>query len=225
MLTNEEVDAVCRSWRAMSDDERAAIVRKADVLRAKAHEAPPFQSAHLETWRLRSREIQQDFAESFTADEEGVASALEVATLEKLFSSPKIKVWESAYRAIQDGLNDPCIASDQEMRALFERLLLGIAETADGGMYLAEDPDFGRASFLVLDYLVTPAIERVLLSQAGRINGRKPHVNHAQATARIPSLWEQMRADGKSKNEAAPLIADRLGLAETTIRKKLQGLK
>ncbi len=110
------------------------------------------------------------------------------------------------------------------MRGLFERLLSGIADTADGGMYHADDPDFGTASFMVLDYLVTPAIKQALLSMEGRINGRKPHVNHEQATARIPSLWAQMKAGVKSKSKAAPLIAERLGLAETTVRKKLQGL-
>lgn len=224
MLTDKEVEAVCREWQVKSARAKAAIVKKAERLRAMAHAAAPFHSEHLETWRLRSREVNQDFAESFCGEWDGVAPALEAATLEKLFSSQKVKAWESAYRVIQSGLSDPYIAADPEMSSLFKNLLNGIADTADGGMFHATDPDFGGASFLVQDHLVTPKIEKQILSQAGRLHGRKPHTNHAQAAQRLPMMWSEMKDQGKSKTQAARLMADKLGLSVATVRKKLQGL-
>jgi hypothetical protein len=211
MLTDKEADAVFTQWCAKSARAKAATAKKADRLRVMAHAAPPFQSQTLETWRLRSFEICQDLAEGSGV---GEAAAIEVATLEKLFSDPRVKAWESAYRFIQMGLDDPHIRADAGMRSLFKNLLIAIEDTAD----------YGDVRQIVGTYLIDDDLGKELLSRAGRINGRKPHVNHMQATARLPHLWDQMKADGKSKNEAAPLIADRLGLAETTVRKKLQGL-
>ncbi|MBL8388085.1 MAG: hypothetical protein JNK17_07720 [Hydrogenophaga sp.] len=224
MLTDEEVEAVCNEWRAKSARAKAAVFKKAERLRAEAHAAPPFLSEHLETWRLRSREVNLEYAESFCDSTDGLAAALEVATLEKLFSSPKVKAWESAYRVIRDGLSDPHIAADPEMRGLFQDLLSGLSDTADGGIHLSTDPDFGAASFLVQDFLVTPKIQKNVLSQAGRLHGRKPHINHDQATERLPGLWMKLKGKGMSKTRAAPEIAAQLGLSESTVRKKLQGM-
>lgn len=214
MLTIEETDAVCRDWHTKSSEEHAKIVERANQLRATAQAAQPFNSEQLETYRLRSQQIAQDLSEDYRDEWRGAAPAIEVATLEKLFTDPRVKAWESAYRFIRMGLDDPHILADAGMYSLFANLLIGIADTAD--CWDVRD--------IVGTYLVDDDLGKKLLSRAGQINGRKPHVNHAQATARLPVLWDQMKADGKSKNEAAPLIAERLGLAETTVRKKLQGL-
>lgn len=214
MLTDEEADAVCRDWHAKSSEEQAEIVERANQLRATAKAAPPFNSEQLETWRLRSQQLAQDLSEELGDEWRGAAPAIEVATIEKLFTDPRVKAWESACRIIRMGLDDPHILADAGMHSLFVNLSVGIADTAD----------YGDVRQIVGSYLVDDDLGRELLSRAGRINGRKPHIHHAQATARLPGLWDQMKAGGKSKNEAAPLIAERLGLAETTVRKKLQGL-
>lgn len=218
MLTDEELDTVCEQWRTKSARAKAATVKKAERLRAKAHAAPPFLSEHLETWRLRSRVLAQQLTEfsKIPLSDEGdtEAPAIEVAILEKLFTSPRVKAWDSAYRIIQLGLSDPHIASDPELASLFKNLFIAIDDTSD----------YGPASGLVQEYLVTPEIEKEVLSRAGRFHGRKPHINHAQAAARVPALWAEMNGKGLSKTEAAPLIAKEVKLSASTVRKKLQGI-
>jgi len=215
MLTNEETDAVCIQWHAKSARAKAATVKKADRLRTMAQTAPPFQCGQLETWRLGSQRLAQDISNEWNDAWMGAAPAIEVGILEKLFSSPRVKTWESAYRVIRAGLDDPHIAADENMSVLFGNLLMGIADTADY---------FSDVRYIVSNFLVDDEMQKAMLSQAGRINGRKPHINHAQAAQRLPGLWAEMREQGKSKAQAAPLIAGRLGLSSATVRKKLQGL-
>lgn len=227
MLTDEELDAVCEQWRTKSARAKAATVKKAERLRAKAHAAPPFLPPPLETWRLHSQELSEQLANEGNVPLNDVgdteAPAVEVAILEKLFTSKKVKAWDRACRVIWSGLCDPDIAADLEMRSLFRNLLSGLADTADGISH-GTDPEFGAASFLVQDYLVTSKIEKEVLSRAGRIHGRKPHINHAQAAARVPELWAEMNGKGLSKTAAAPLIAKEVKLSASTVRKKLQGI-
>lgn len=214
MLTDEETDAVCREWHAKSESAKAATIRRAERLRAMAQAGPRFNSEQLETWRLGSQKLSREISEEWEQCWVGAAPAIEVGILEKLFTSPKIKAWEGAYRVIQAGLSDPHIAADSEMCALFRNFLEGISETADLGM----------THYLVMGYLVTPEVEKDMISMAGRRHGKKPHINHEQATQRLPRLWADMKKKGKSKTQAAPLIADMLGLSVATVRKKLQGL-
>ncbi len=65
---------------------------------------------------------------------------------------------------------------------------------------------------------------KVGASIVGQMNGMKPHVNHRKAAAKLPDLWNEMKSEGKTKTDAAPLIAARLGLAVSTVRRKLQGM-
>jgi hypothetical protein len=215
MLTDDEVNAAVRAWAAKPTKGKAATAKKADRLRAGAHAAPPFHFKYLETWRLGSQHLSEQLFDSCDVICEGEgAPAIEVAILEKLFSSPKVKAWESAYRVIHAGLNDPHIAAHAETHALFSDLLVAMGEAADD----VSNP--GIVDF----YLVKPETEKALVRSHARAHGMKPHANHQKAARRLPGMWAEQKAAGKTKNEAAPLIANRLGLAESTVRRKLQGL-
>ncbi len=58
----------------------------------------------------------------------------------------------------------------------------------------------------------------------GQSMNDQKHARHRAADAQVPDLWKQAQADGKSKNGAAKPIAQKLNLAESTVRKKLRGL-
>lgn len=213
MLTDKETDEVCRQWHAMSEDQKEELKRRLNLLRGQAFNGPSFGTKWLEIWRLRGFKLAEEIAESEPAWN-GAALAIEVASLERLLFSPKSKAWEAAYRVVCSAFGDSAIRDEPDMLAFFKSLREAISDTSD----------YGATFDIVAYYLVTPEVEKHLLSKAGRINGRKPHVNHAQAAARLPGMWDEMKAKGKSKSNAAPLIAERLGLAESTVRKKLQGI-
>jgi len=51
------------------------------------------------------------------------------------------------------------------------------------------------------------------------------HKHSRAATSAIPVRWNELSAQGMSKNEAAKIIANEKSLAESTVRGKLKGLK
>jgi hypothetical protein len=222
-LRDEETNAMCQAWHALSPTEKRAVIKKANRLRAMAQAASPFNSEQLETWRLHSRSLAYQISTEWD-DWIGAEPAIEIGILEKLRTSPKIKAWESAYRVIQSGLNDLHISANSEMRTLFSNFLEGLSGTADMVEGLSGTTGVGTAHDSVVLHLVTPEVEKAIIRRASRRNGQKPHVNHAHAERKLKKLWAKMQAEGTSKTKAAPLIAKEIGLSEATVRKKLQGM-
>jgi hypothetical protein len=220
MIPDDEFDVVIREWNAASAEKRGAIAKEAKRLRILARAMPPFDCKWLEKHRLEAHLI----AKMFEEDDKGVAPAIEVHILSKVISCPKIKAWEAAFQVIKSGLDNPHISEDIDTRKLFQKLLTGLNENFPGSRIDPKHPEYGGINFLIENYLITSPITKRIISQAGRLNGSKPHTNHARADLEIPYLWEALKSEGKSKTEAAPTIAQRLGLAVSTVRKKLQGM-
>jgi hypothetical protein len=177
----------------------------------------PFQTGIFETYRRSSEEIFEEAARcmhGFERDGDGVV--LEVAALELLLSNPKVQAWESATRAVAAGLGQPGINNYPEMQAFFIAMLEAIEKTAElHGESISE---------LVSECVRVGGFEKSLIAKVGQRNGFKPHANNRASAMRIPFLWKGFKAEGMSKNQAAPLIAKAVNLSLTTVRKKLQGI-
>lgn len=220
MTPDDEFDVAIREWNDASLEKREAIVKEAKRLRSMALAAPPFNCKWHEDTRLTSREI----AKMFEEEDVGVAPAVEVVLLNRLLFCPKVKAWEAAFQIIQSGLGDPRIAEDSAMRAFFQKLLNGLNEDCPGSRIDSKNPEYGCVNFLIEDHFIDPHTKKRIVSEFGRLNGVKPHINHNRADLEIPNLWAEMKSKGKSKTEAAREIAPKVGLAISSVRKKLQGM-
>ncbi len=76
---------------------------------------------------------------------------------------------------------------------------------------------------LTLYYLLWAAEEMgVKLDAKSRVDAK--HARNRALRLQVKQMWFEMKSEGVSKNDAARRIAEAVPLAETTIRKQLQGL-
>jgi len=196
MLTDEELRAVCAKWEGAAPRTKKALLKKLEAMRAKAQAAEPFISQSLETWRKESEEVCYYSAESF--GDYGAAPAIELATLQKLFSSQRVAAWEKAARFIKAGLNDPEISSYPELHILFRTAMDAVTETAD----------FEWCG--VNELLVTPEAAEAVVSQAARRNAKS---KNDEPRAWVFREWAARSNRKKSKRkfaeEYAPLVNEK----------------
>lgn len=215
-MTDEETDAICRTWHSKTDTEKDAVLSELRRLRRIAHERPAFRVFGYESWRQNSEEIARDISENWEVGWVGAAPAIETAVLEKLLFSQRVEAWERVAHILETAVDDPAVNGDVAVWDLFRRFRYAVSEEAD-----YSDNPVRR----IVGCLVDRELRNEIISVSGRINGMKPHKNHIRDAMKVPILWEQHKAEGKSKNEAAPLIAMELGLAKATVRKKLQSFR
>ncbi len=108
--------------------------------------------------------------------------------------------------------NDPLISKSQSALEVVELVILLIEEANSNDVLAGE----------IIKPLAVVLEEEGVRKFLSRMAARK-HQNNRKATAQIPSLWATLKAQGKSKNEAAPLIASQVHLSESRVRKLLQG--
>lgn len=70
---------------------------------------------------------------------------------------------------------------------------------------------------------VISSIKQAQSLVAQHMNDQK-HARNRQASSRLQEMWDELKAQGKSKNEAAAVIAQALNLAPSTVRTKLKKL-
>lgn len=223
MLTGHELADVVRDWRSKTKDEKQQIERELDALRNKRLKwatATEGAADDPELLRLlpgleiagpeRSAELAADLARLCRVQD--ALPAIELAVLQRLHS-PKVAAWDMAARILAYGLEHSLIKNEPDLKRLFSHfwavIIAGIAYP---------DPD------VVEGALLTPKAEQIAVTRVGRKNGLKPHANHIRASGRLAGLWNEMKQQGMPKSKAAPEIAKKLGLAESTVRKKLQGM-
>jgi hypothetical protein len=68
------------------------------------------------------------------------------------------------------------------------------------------------------------AAEEMGVTQDARSRADTKHAKNRELGWKVEEMWTDLKAQGKTKNEAAPIIAKSVPLALTTIRKRLQGL-
>lgn len=215
MLTDEETDAVCRAWHSKTDTEKDAVLSELRRLRRMAHDRPAFCVPGFEAWRLKSEEIARDVSENWEVGWVGAASAIEAEILEKLLFSQRVEAWDRACQILQLAANDPAINSDPDAWSFFRHLRDAVLNEADS----SDTP-----SRWIVRSLLDDGMRKQIHSEVGREHGKKPHVKREGVMEQVREKWMHLDKQGFKKNKAAPVIADELHLAQSTVRKKLQGL-
>lgn len=82
----------------------------------------------------------------------------------------------------------------------------------------AKAPDLASMRYLLW------AAEEMGVTQDAKSRANTKHAKNRESRRKVEELWPDLQAKGMKKNEAAPEMAKSIPLAESTIRRILQGL-
>jgi hypothetical protein len=164
----------------------------------------------------------------------GISKIIDEATLKALQLVQDQEKVEQDIKSAFFGLNLDQIREINQWQATFRRWeeVADIDELVDN--LSSEDPDFDKAGkWLESNQDELTPEKLIMIVYAAMLQGvsdymrKRSEVRHNKnrdKNAQIPTLWEECKTKGMSKNKAKEIIAKKLDLKETTVREKLKGL-